>query len=110
MVLTLLVYFIFVFGIFRLKKASNLFLTNDFYNPELIKNINISGKSMILSGVFWWLLGGLGSIHFKKSISLEVSEKTFIYLFIIVIGLFMMLMSKVFENAIALKEENDLTI
>lgn len=108
--LTLGVYLIFGYGLFRLKKAAKLFLSNNIYNEDLSKNINVSGICMIVSGIFWWLFDGLGAIHFKNSFSIGVSEKTFIYLFFVAIGLFMMLVSKVFNNARQLKEENDLTI
>jgi hypothetical protein len=74
------------------------------------KNSNLAGKCFILSGVFWWLIDGLSSIHFNNEFSIGVSEKTFIYLFIIVIGLFFMLTSRLFDKALELKNENDLTI
>ena len=108
--LNLLIYFIFIYGLFKLRIVAKLFLDNTLYNTELGKNSNLSGKCFVLSGVFWWLFDGLSSIHFNNAFSIGVSEKTFIYLFFIVIGLFLMLTSKLFDNAFALKNENDLTI
>jgi hypothetical protein len=110
MALNLIVYSVFIYGLFRLRIVSKLFLNNTFYNSELGKNSNLAGKCFILSGVFWWLIDGLSSIHFNNEFSIGVSEKTFIYLFIIVIGLFFMLTSRLFDRALELKNENDLTI
>ncbi len=108
--LNLLIYFIFIYGLFKLRIVAKLFLNNTFYDVELGKNSNLSGKCFVLSGVFWWLFDGLSSIHFNNTVSIGVSEKTFVYLFFIVIGLFLMLTSKIFDDAFDLKNENDLTI
>ena len=108
--LNLLIYFIFIYGLFKLRIVAKLFLNNTFYDSRLGKNCNLSGKCFVLSGVFWWLFDGLSTIHFNNTLSIGVSEKTFIYLFFIVIGLFLMLTSKLFDNAFELKNENDLTI
>lgn len=110
MALNLIVYAVFIYGLFKLRIVSKLFLNNTFYDSELSKNSNLAGKCFVLSGVFWWLFDGLSSIHFNNKISIGVSEKTFIYLFFIVIGLFFMLTSKLFDKALELKNENDLTI
>ncbi len=108
--LNLIFYFVFIFGLIKLRTAAKLILSNNIYNPSLSMNTDLAGKSFILTGVFWWLFDGLSSIHFDNTLSIGVSDKTFIYLFIICIGLFFMLTSKLFTNAIQLKTENDLTI
>ncbi|WGH76232.1 DUF2975 domain-containing protein [Tenacibaculum tangerinum] len=110
MTLNLIVYGVFVYGLFKLRKVSKLFLNGTFYDLELGKNCSLAGKSFILSGVFWCLFDGLSSIYFKNEFSIGVSDKTFIYLFFIVMGLFLMLTSKLFDRALELKKENDLTI
>lgn len=110
MALNLIVYSVFIYGLFKLRIVSKLFLNNTFYDSELGKNSNLAGKCFILAGVFWWLFDGLSSIHFNNEFSIEVSEKTVIYLFFIVIGLFLMLTGKLFDKALELKNENDLTI
>lgn len=110
MVLNLVVYVIFIYGLFKLRIVSKLFLKKSFYHSELGKNSYIAGICFILSGVFWWLFDGLSSIYLDNKISIGVSDKTFIYLFFIVIGLFFILTSKMFDSALELKSENDLTI
>lgn len=108
--LNLILYFVFIYGLFKLRIVAKLFLNNTFYDSELGKNSALAGKSFVLSGVFWWLFDGLSTIHFDQEFSIGVSEKTFVYLFFIVIGLFLMLSSNLFDNAFELKSENDLTI
>lgn len=108
--LMLLVYVVFIFGIWKLKEACGFLMEHNFYNTELIKKIIIFGKCMIIAGVFSWLIDGLSSIHFNHEASISLTEKTFMYLFIIAIGLFAMLMGNILYDAKTLKEENDLTI
>jgi len=110
MALNLVVYFVFIYGLFKLRAVSKLFLKRSFYDSQLGKNSSLAGKAFILSGVFWWLFDGLSSIHFNNKFSIGVSDKTFIYLFFIVMGLFLMLTSQSFDKALELKNENDLTI
>jgi len=108
--LMLMVYTVFTYGIWKLKEATKFLMGLDFYNIELIKRITISGKCMLLTGVFAWLIDGLSNIYFKQLISIGLTEKTFIYLFIMAMGLFMMLMGSVINDAKQLKQENELTI
>jgi len=110
MALNLLFYFIFIYGLFKLRNVAKLFLNNTFYDAELGKNSNLAGKSFVLVGVFWWLFDGLSSMYIESEVSIGVSDKTFIYLFFVVIGLFLMLTSTLFDNALEMKSENDLTI
>ena len=108
--LLLLVYGIFCFGIWNLRKAASIFLNENFYTAAVIKTLALAGKSFVLTGIFAWLVDGLSGIYFKGEISLSLSDKTFTYLFITSVGLFMMLMSTVIKDAKNLKNENDLTI
>ncbi len=109
-ILNLMVYTVFIYGIIKFKKVAELLLNKKIYDEKLSKNVNISGKCFVICGVFWWLFDSLGSIHFNDSITIGVSEKTFLYLFFIAIGLFMMLVSEVFDSAREEKNLNDLTI
>ena len=108
--LNLIFYGVFIFGLFKLRVVAKLILQNDIYNPSLSINSELAGKDFVLTGTFWWLFDGLSNLHFNNKLSIGVSDKTFVYLFIICIGLFLMLTSKLITNAIQLKAENDLTI
>jgi len=109
-ILILAVYGVFIYGALKLRQATKLLVAHKFYTTELTSRVILSGKCMIITGVFAWLVDGLSSLYFKQEIQIGLSEKTFIYLFMIAMGLFMMLMGKVLEDAKNLKEESDLTI
>ena len=108
--MNLLIYLVFLYGLFKLRIVAKLFLNNTFYASEIGKNINISGKCFVLTGAFWWCFDGLSSLYFENTISIGVSEKSFIYLFFMVVGLFLMLASKLSDNVLRLKTESELTI
>ena len=109
-ILRLGVYAIFIKAIWELRKATKLFLKKDFYNNELLKRLFTSGKFMVASGVSIWCINGISDVFFKFRFSIGLSEKTLVYLLLIAIGLFLMLMSSVLNDAKILKEETDLTI
>ncbi|TCK67654.1 DUF2975 family protein [Winogradskyella wandonensis] len=109
-VLRLGVYVIFINALWNLRKATKLFLKNDFYNYKLIRVLEISGKLMIISAISAWSIDWISDVFFKFRISIGLSETTLVYLFVIAIGLFLMLISKVLNDAKTMKEENDLTI
>ncbi|WP_405574988.1 hypothetical protein [Winogradskyella sp. Asnod2-B02-A] len=108
--LELLVYAVFVDALLKLRKATKLLLKNDFYNTELTNGMFNSGKLMVFSSVALWLIDEIGNMFYKRQVILGLSEKTLVYLLIIAMGLFLMLMSTVFKDTKAIKEENDLTI
>ncbi len=108
--LNLIFYFVFVYGLIKLRKSAKLILAKDIYNPSLSLTTELAGKSFVLTGIFWWLFDSLSRIYFENTLSIGVSDKTFIYLFITCFGLFIMLTSKLITNSIQLKTENDLTI
>ncbi len=110
MVATLIIYGVFTLGLWHFRKAGLYLLKSGFKQTNLGKHVTIAGKSFVLSGVFWWLIDGLSAIVFSQELSISVSNKTFIYLFFIAVGIFMMLMSTVLKEAQQLKQENDLTI
>ncbi|MFP4844765.1 hypothetical protein [Winogradskyella sp. PE311] len=108
--LKLVVYAVFIVALWKLRKATKSLLKKDFYNTELISGMFSSGKLMVLSSVALWFIDEMGNMFFKRKVLLGLSEKTLVYLLIIAMGLFLMLMSSVFRDTKAIKDENDLTI
>jgi len=106
----LVIYAVFVAALWKLRKATKLLLKNDFHNAELIKEMFNSGKLMILCSVALWFIDELSNRYFKRHVLDGLSEKTLVYLLVIMIGLFLMLMSTVLKDTKAIKEENELTI
>jgi len=109
-VLLLIIYGIFCYGIWQLRKAASIFMTKAFYTESAVRVLAMAGKSFVITGIFAWVIDGLSNIHFNSEISLSLSDKTFMYLFLTSIGLFILLMSAVIKDAMSLKEENDLTV
>lgn len=110
MALILIIYVIFIAGLLKLRQATKLLLNQKFYTSKLIHTTIFSGKCLVIVGIFSWLIDGLSSMYFEDVISISISEKTFIYLFITAMGLFLMLMGDVIKSAKTIKEENELTI
>ena len=108
--LELVVYAVFVVALWELRKSTKLLLKKDFYNTELISGMFNSGKLMVLSSVALWFIDEIGNMFYKRQVLVGLSEKTLVYLLIIAMGLFLMLMSTVFRETKAIKDENDLTI
>jgi|GEM_PF-5707354 len=109
-ILLLVIYGIFCYGIWQLRKAASFFMSNTFYTQNVVKVLAIAGKSFVITGIFAWVIDGLSGIYFNSEIMLSLSDKTFMYLFLTSIGLFIMLMSTVIKDAMSIKEENDLTV
>ncbi len=108
--LELVVYAVFVVALWELRKSTKLLLKKDFYNTEFISGMFNSGKLMVLSSVALWFIDEIGNMFYKRQVLVGLSEKTLVYLLIIAMGLFLMLMSTVFRETKAIKDENDLTI
>ncbi|WP_340154591.1 hypothetical protein, partial [uncultured Winogradskyella sp.] len=106
----LVIYAVFVAALWKLRKATKLLLNNDFHNVELIMEMFNSGKLMLLSSVTLWFVDELSNRYFKRHVLEGLSEKTLVYLIVIMMGLFLMLMSTVLRDTKIIKEENDLTI
>ena len=106
----LVIYAVFVAALWKLRKATKLLLNNDFHNVELIMEMFNSGKLMLLSSVALWFVDELSNRCFRRHVLEGLSEKTLVYLIVIMMGLFLMLMSTVLRDTKIIKEENDLTI
>ena len=106
----LVVYAVFVIALWKLRKATKWLLKNDFYNTELMSGMFESGKLMVFSSVALWCIDEVSNRFFKRHVLEGLSEKTLVYLLIIMMGLFLMLISTVLRDTKAIKEENDLTI
>lgn len=112
---------LFIIAIFSLKKNSTLFIKSDFYNKKIIKNFNKVGTIFIFIGITSLIVTLYSKIitpntiyknnpfliKFTNIINLTFDFKN---IFSIIIGLFFLLFSKIFENSRILKQENDLTI
>ena len=103
---------LFIYIILKFKHLVNLFFKGIIFSMEQIKIIAIIGKLIILAAV----LNSLPVFIYKHF--LEETPRTVSYdfggvdsfWFLLAIGLFFIFLSKVFDNARKMKEENELTV
>ncbi|GGG93903.1 hypothetical protein GCM10011416_08940 [Polaribacter pacificus] len=118
-------YVLLILAIFFLKKSVSSFLKSDFYSERVTKNLQKGGSLFIFIGVstitiqFFSaiyiqniandMIGGQYNflIRWSNILAAAIDLKSIIA---IIIGLFFLLFSKIFENSRVLKQENDLTI
>ncbi len=118
-------YVLLIVSIFFLRKSMASFLRSDFYNETVTINLKKAGAIFVFIGVSSIIIQ-LIAVSFVQSISynmVQLDTGVFIRLLnllvaaldlksilAIIIGLFFLLFSKIFENSRILKQENDLTI
>jgi hypothetical protein len=122
--ITVINYILFVVGVYYLRKVIPFFPSKDFYNLIVIKSLKKAGNLFIFIGASSILVRLISIFIMQNMTQSMVVEKSSIWLtitpliasldlvniFLIIIGLFLLLFSKSFENAKELKQENDLTI
>lgn len=104
--------FTFVYGLYVLRKLIRSFFRKKLYTKLQIASLNLSGRLICLSVIFGAISEFLKRIIVDSRISLNFGmELTFSSFWIILaFGIFLIFLSKVFENARLLKQENELTI
>lgn len=105
-------YVLFVFGIFYLRKFSKTLLTEKYFSIYVISNAMKIGKMFVYSGSIMILLYLIQFISRFTNGKIQLVYNTeFVFsLFIIAIGLFFLILSKILNSGVQLKQENDLTI
>lgn len=98
----------FIYALYIFKQTLDLFLKKRIFNPDVIKNFRLIGRSIILG----YILSGGGSILYNLSRNEASIDFNFIAgsIFIICLGLFFFVLSEVFQTAKDIKEKNDLTV
>lgn len=118
-------YILFIISIFYLKKSVSSFIESDYYSEEATTNLKKAGNIFIFIGVSTIVIQ-LFAVLYVQSIANNMLQMKTNYLIsilntlaaaldlksvlAIIIGLFFLLFSKIFENSRILKQENDLTI
>lgn len=105
-------YILFIIGLYFLRKTARLAILKDFFNTNITKSLMKSGKAILLSGIamlisfiFYWV-----NELIEGTISLTINIETVTTFFLLIVGLFFMLMAKALNKAISWKKENELTI
>ncbi len=103
------VYFMFVRGLFFLRKIAREFLLNKFLTESVANSMKITGNQFTYAGMI-----SLVTILSQKlfDLNFEPIPKSFSItpIFLIIIGLFFAIQSKTLISAIRIKDENDLIV
>ncbi len=102
-------YFIFLKGLFFLRKLARAFLSQKYFIDSIVVNLKISGNHLISAGLISILTLWTG-----KLLNLDLEPVSHLFaitpVFLIIVGLFFLIQSKTLLQAIRLKNENDLTV
>ena len=103
---------LFIYTVYKFKYLVRLFFKGRFLNKEQVKLTRIIGQLIIIVAILDTVPGVIYQTFFEQSprrVNYGLASVDSFW-FIIAMGLFFMFLSKIFENARIMKEENDLTI
>ena len=110
----ILVFALQVVSIFYLRKFIKDVSPQNLFSKKQIQSLSKTGKLMIYAVIIYTALNFLMKVIFENRIEISVlgnSENLFYNeIFLLIIGLFFLFLSHVFNSARKLKEENELTI
>ena len=105
-------FLLFFAGFYQLRKFAGQLLKRKLFSKDVIKSTKKAGQ--------FFTTCGLGSLIFIAITSLITNEETIritlgssnfsLLLFLLIVGVLFLLLSDAFKKALALKEENDLTV
>lgn len=108
-VFNVLIYLLFLRGLFFLRKTARLFLKQNQFMISTVECIKKSGNQFVVAGILYVLVFLL-----SKLLNLQLKPIYDIFsitpIFIIIVGLFFIIQSKVIHQAISFKNENDLMV
>lgn len=103
---------IFVYVVFLLRKLVRSFFKNKFFTRLQVSLFNLIGQLIVLNSVAEALLDFLANIFLSDEMRVEIEIGTTYdsFFFKLAIGLFLMYLARLFENARQLREESELTV
>ncbi len=112
LLVSIIVYIIFLRGLYFLRKTAKFLLFNNHFSKDLSTSLNKSGNHFLITGLFSFLLMIAFSIFkiTQGKIELIHNFNSMTPLFLMIIGLFFIIQSKTLEIAKNYKEENELTV
>ncbi len=108
----MLVAALFIYAVYILRKLISNFFKGQLFTRFQIASLKIIGQLIILTTLIQGIINFVAPLITtgKGRIGIEVGFSFGSFWFILSIGLFFIFLSKVFENAKKLKEENELTV
>ncbi|MFI1772829.1 DUF2975 domain-containing protein [Thalassobellus citreus] len=91
----------------RLRKSVQDLSTGHYFSQLVVTNFKKSGILFLISGAGEFIAKIILSVILKNEFKLSLDTSTILF---VIMGLFLMFLSEVFQKARELKQENDLTI
>lgn len=103
---------LFVYTVYILRKLVRNFFRRKLFTQYQIASLRLIGQLLIVITILEGLIGFAGNLLLAGRITLRISaELSFGSIwFLLAIGLFFIYLSKIFNNARIMKEENELTV
>ena len=104
-------YGLFIYSIYQLKKLVGVFVKKEFFTDFSVKTLRTIGVSMLASSIFILLPAYMYAILNDATIHMKMSSiSTESMAFSIIISLFFIILSYIFNEAKIIKDENELVI
>ncbi|GEP50231.1 hypothetical protein FNO01nite_09030 [Flavobacterium noncentrifugens] len=104
-------YGFFIYSIYQLKKLIDMFIRKEFFTDLSVKTLRIIGVSMLASPILIQVPGYAYGILNSATIHLKISSiSPESIAFSIIISLFFIILSYIFNEAKIINDENELTI
>ena len=103
-------YFLFAYGIFLFRKVLLLFQKRIIFSDDVITLLDKVGKSFLLSSILTACALLVYKLTHKSDVSIEFGGGFSSFLFTASLGLFFMVLSEVFKISKTMKDESDLTV
>ncbi len=103
---------LFIYTVYILRKLIRNFFKGQLFTRFQIASLKIIGQLIILITIIQGIINFVAPLIItgKGRIGIEIGFSFGSFWFILAIGLFFIFLSKIFENAKTLKEENELTV
>lgn len=104
-------YGVFIYSIYQLKKLVDFFIRREFFTDSSVKTLKYIGVSMLVSSLLIrvpaYMYDVLNDANIKLTIGTIQPESM---IFSVIISLFFIILSYIFNEAKQIKEDNELTI
>lgn len=109
-VVYMIAFLLFTLAIFFLRKTIRPLVRKDYFHLAVSKNLKRSGGLFVGSGFGLLVVYVVTKMVKNMQLWIGVDESVMALCFVIIMGLFIRLLSEVFAETKAIKDENDLTI
>jgi len=109
MAINAFVYFIFLRGLFFLRKMARIFLSQNNFSKPVVNYMKICGNQFVYAGLISIVMLLIGKL-LELNIAPIYKSYSITPIFLLIVGLFFVIQSRTLSLAINLKNENDLVV